>query len=90
MTIFYAGQVLVLNDFPADKAREIIALASKGSSINISSGFVSASGMDKVNSRRSMAPESTVEATSEKNTTNERLQQRPDHGIASGNCHDFL
>ncbi|KAF5466352.1 hypothetical protein F2P56_016283 [Juglans regia] len=82
MTIFYAGQILVLNDFPADKAREIVALASKGSS-NTSSGFVSASGMDKVNSGRSMAPESTVlVATSEKNTTQERLQQQP-HEIAS-------
>ncbi|KAM7276869.1 hypothetical protein ACFE04_018735 [Oxalis oulophora] len=32
MTIFYGGQVIVLNDLPAHKAREIIALASNGSS----------------------------------------------------------
>ncbi|KAG2728610.1 hypothetical protein I3760_01G213200 [Carya illinoinensis] len=82
MTIFYAGQVLVLNDFPADKAREIVALVSKGSS-NTSSGFVSAPGMDKVNSGRSMSPESTVlVAKSEKNTAQERHQQQP-HEIAS-------
>ncbi|KAL3623572.1 hypothetical protein CASFOL_032388 [Castilleja foliolosa] len=31
MTIFYAGQVVVLDDFPADKAKNIIMLASKSS-----------------------------------------------------------
>lgn len=32
MTIFYGGQVMVFNDFPAYKANEIMLLASKGSS----------------------------------------------------------
>ncbi|PSS02044.1 Protein TIFY 10A like [Actinidia chinensis var. chinensis] len=34
MTIFYAGQVIVFNDFPADKAEQIMFLAGKGSSPN--------------------------------------------------------
>lgn len=34
MTIFYNGQVIVFNDFPADKAKELMLLASKSSSVS--------------------------------------------------------
>ncbi|KAL5196879.1 hypothetical protein ABZP36_000391 [Zizania latifolia] len=33
LTIFYAGKVLVFNDFPADKAKGLMQLASKGSPV---------------------------------------------------------
>ncbi|XP_022715309.1 protein TIFY 11B-like [Durio zibethinus] len=47
LTIFFGGQVLVYNDFPADKVKEIVALANQGCS-NAGSGVVSESGMEKV------------------------------------------
>ncbi|XP_059289568.1 protein TIFY 10A-like [Lycium ferocissimum] len=34
MTIFYAGQVIVFNDFPADKAKEIMLMASASTTNN--------------------------------------------------------
>ncbi|GKV09789.1 hypothetical protein SLEP1_g21233 [Rubroshorea leprosula] len=40
LTIFFAGQVFVFNDFPADKVKEIMALAKQRCS-GISTGFVS-------------------------------------------------
>lgn len=77
MTIFYAGQILVFNDIPADKAREIVALASRGSSYT--------SGMDKANSGSYTVPASNIAATSQRNTAQERLQQQS-QAIDSGNC----
>ncbi|KAL3610475.1 hypothetical protein D5086_001495 [Populus alba] len=54
MTIFYAGKLTVFNDIPADKAKEIMALATKGSSIS-PNGFPSDPSIIKVNSANSVA-----------------------------------
>ncbi|GLT59426.1 hypothetical protein SLA2020_322440 [Shorea laevis] len=50
LTIFFAGQVFVYNDFPPDRVKEIMALAKQGYS-GISTGFVSDSQatVDKLN-----------------------------------------
>ncbi|XP_010459578.1 PREDICTED: protein TIFY 10A [Camelina sativa] len=40
LTIFYAGQVIVYNDFSAEKAKEVMTLASKGTA-NTFTGFTS-------------------------------------------------
>ncbi|XP_022723422.1 protein TIFY 11B-like [Durio zibethinus] len=47
LTIFFGGQVLVYNDFPADKVKEIMDLASQGCSAACG-GIVADSGMEKV------------------------------------------
>ncbi|XVF25247.1 hypothetical protein REPUB_Repub13aG0196800 [Reevesia pubescens] len=49
LTIFFGGQVLVYNDFPADKVKEIMALANQGCS-TACTGVVANSAMEKVNS----------------------------------------
>uniref|UniRef100_A0A6N2MU49 Protein TIFY n=2 Tax=Salix viminalis TaxID=40686 RepID=A0A6N2MU49_SALVM len=56
MTIFYAGKVSVFNGFPADKAKEIMALATMGSSLSTDVGCPSSTpAMIKVKSSNSVA-----------------------------------
>ncbi|KAJ6714981.1 PROTEIN TIFY 10A-LIKE [Salix viminalis] len=54
MTLFYAGKVTVFKDIPADKAEEIMALATKGSPVR-PSGFHSDPALIKVNPANSAA-----------------------------------
>ncbi|KAI3414943.1 Tify domain-containing protein [Psidium guajava] len=53
MTIFYAGQVIVFNDFPADKAKEVMLMASKGSLPNYTPPGIP----NPSNARNAYAPE---------------------------------
>ncbi|MBA0779297.1 hypothetical protein Gotri_003564 [Gossypium trilobum] len=48
LTIFFGGQVFVYNDFPADKVKEIMAVANHGWS-TACSGVVADSAMEKLN-----------------------------------------
>ncbi|KAJ6427152.1 hypothetical protein OIU84_022706 [Salix udensis] len=54
MTLFYAGKVTVFKDIPADKAEEIMALATKGSPLR-PTGFHSDPALIKVNPANSAA-----------------------------------
>lgn len=40
LTIFYGGKVLVFDDFPAEKAKDLMQMASKGSSIAQNPGLL--------------------------------------------------
>ncbi|XP_058215541.1 protein TIFY 10A [Rhododendron vialii] len=58
MTIFYAGQVIVFNDLTADKAKEVMLLASKGSTHNSPSTFASTA-VQKPNEQTNLIPTSS-------------------------------
>ncbi|XVF48860.1 hypothetical protein PTKIN_Ptkin03bG0222300 [Pterospermum kingtungense] len=84
MTIFYGGQVIVFNDFPADKAKEIMLLASKGSSSSQSNSFnpcpvTSVTSANPIESGIGLPPTSNVVSNFRNNVTQECIQpaQRP-------------
>ncbi|XP_011048577.1 PREDICTED: protein TIFY 10A-like [Populus euphratica] len=79
MTIFYAGKLTVFSDIPAAKAKEIMALATKGSSIS-PNGFPSDPSIIKVNSANSVA-------ALDSNNAQQRLHLQPEAPNGSGVPH---
>ncbi|KAK8524782.1 hypothetical protein V6N13_015789 [Hibiscus sabdariffa] len=70
LTIFFNGQVVVYNDFPADKVKEIMALANQGSSTACSGVNVSdpaaekpTSNFDKIDTNNTNIPNLNIAST---------------------------
>lgn len=89
MTIFYAGQVIVFNEFPADKAKEVMLLASKGTSQSLTTNqhAFAASNLAK-NSVDSTSSVATGSSAVPPNLGNKAIQehiQPPPQPLACGN-----
>lgn len=94
MTIFYGGQVQVFDNLPADKAKEVMLLASKASS-HTSNSYTSTPVQSKINSGSSFSSGPTiVQTTGNKNIQGPKPQPQPgvsDLPIARKNSlHRFL
>nr|DAD43307.1 TPA_asm: hypothetical protein HUJ06_001537 [Nelumbo nucifera] len=87
MTIFYAGKVHVYDDFPADKAKELMVLASKGSAIQTpASGSIdTVSGKDQHNSVGLAPSNSSLIPASSTNNPNLGKDQHNSGGLAPSN-----
>ncbi|RWV92737.1 hypothetical protein GW17_00044861 [Ensete ventricosum] len=55
LTIFYGGKVLVFDNFPAEKANDLMQLASKGNSTAQNFGYVPASSSSAMSSSRALS-----------------------------------
>ncbi|XVF88924.1 hypothetical protein PTKIN_Ptkin19aG0089900 [Pterospermum kingtungense] len=82
MTIFYGGQVIVFNDFPADKAKEIMLLASKGfnpNPVKTNTPFTSTNTIARSPIESGVPPPSNVVPSFGNNVTQQSIQpaQKP-------------
>lgn len=76
MTIFYGGQVIVFNDFPAEKANELMLLASKGTANNNS---------PNLNFASSNLVQRPTESVNLNVSASPNVVQRPPQPIVTGN-----
>lgn len=88
MTIFYAGQVIVFNEFPADKAKEVMLLASKGTSQSLTTNqqaFASNLAKTSVDSTSSVVTGSSAVPPNLGNKEIQEHVQPPPQPLACGN-----
>lgn len=81
LTIFYGGKVLVFNDFPADKAKGLMQLASKGSTVAPQNAVAPAPAAVTDNTKAPMAVPAPVSSL----PTAQADAQKPARANASGN-----
>ena len=94
MTIFYAGQVIVLNDLPADKAKEVMLLAessrSQGSQLksnnNNNNAFPSHAAAKAPMESSGSVPQSPSLASLDCHKAVQEAAQPPPRPIVCGNC----
>eukprot|EP00268_Persea_americana_P026775 TRINITY_DN2627_c0_g1_i1.p1 TRINITY_DN2627_c0_g1~~TRINITY_DN2627_c0_g1_i1.p1 ORF type:complete len:229 (+),score=29.94 TRINITY_DN2627_c0_g1_i1:268-954(+) len=77
LTIFYGGKVLVFNDFPADKAKEIMLLVEKNMLPNSTPASASRNDCGNV-----FPGNSTFTSTPGNNPTTDRLQRPPQADVS--------
>ncbi|XP_041008905.1 protein TIFY 10A-like isoform X2 [Juglans microcarpa x Juglans regia] len=85
MTIFYAGKVIVFNEFPAEKAKEVMLLASQGSSQSNpkNQNAFAASKLARIDSSSSIGTSSSFVPPSLGNKTIHEHSQPPPQSLAN-------
>ncbi|PIN09554.1 hypothetical protein CDL12_17855 [Handroanthus impetiginosus] len=82
LTIFYSGKVLVFDDYPMDKARELVSIAKKGSS-QMSYGILTNALQEKSSAGGGGSSSSSAAVAASTSSLREGLPPRPQPGGGS-------